>query len=120
MTNSELRLLPTTSGYRLGHVASSSSSLTGIPDLDKAVLAAARQHGADAGREAALVRGPGDELTAEAACAAFVAEVGGGVIAVSFAAAGMDPDIAWEFASPAWCEAFVAAYGGAVVSAPMT
>ena len=86
------------------------TSLTGIADLDSAVLAAARQHGSDIGRDEALGRDPGIAATAETAFDTLVAEVGGGVIAVSYAVAGMDPDAVWEFTRLAWREAFVAAY----------
>jgi hypothetical protein len=82
-----------------------STSLTGIQDLDTAILHAAREHAALVAADTA------SGLGAESAYASVLTDAGcGGVIAVSFTAAGIDPDAAWEFAGRAWHDAFVAAY----------
>lgn len=97
-------------------------TLTGIPGLDSAILASAKESGARAGAHDYTERAADVAFGSEAptwawprddADEALINAVGGGVIAIEFTPPGIDPDLAWKFARDVWCSAFNAAYDAA-------
>lgn len=97
-------------------------TLTGIPELDSAILTSAKESGARAGaldyteraRDVAFgSEAPTWAWPRDGADEALINAVGGGIIAIDFAPPGIDPDLAWEFARDVWCAEFNAAYDAA-------